>query len=106
MILFNEQNKVFTIHTANSTYQMKVSQHGHLLHLYYGKRIADEDVSYLIPNVVRSHESNPAEAGVDRVYSLCAYPQEFSGNDAEVRALAERLLKTEENNMEQMKKFL
>ncbi|MBQ8232381.1 MAG: alpha-galactosidase [Lachnospiraceae bacterium] len=82
MILFNEQNKVFTIHTANSTYQMKVSQHGHLLHLYYGKRIVDEDVSYLIPNVVRSHESNPAEAGVDRVYSLCAYPQEFSGNDA------------------------
>ncbi len=32
--------------------------------------------------------------------------REFSGNDTEVRALAERLLKTEENNMEQMKKFL
>lgn len=81
-ILFDEQKKVFTIHTANSTYQMKVSQHGHLLHLYYGKKIRDEDVSYLIPNVVRSHESNPAEAGRDRVYSLCAYPQEFSSNDA------------------------
>ena len=32
--------------------------------------------------------------------------REFIGNDSEVRALAERLLKTEENNMEQMKKFL
>ena len=32
--------------------------------------------------------------------------RKFTGNDPEVRALAERLLKTEENNMEQMKKFL
>lgn len=32
--------------------------------------------------------------------------REFSGNDSEVRALAQRLLKTEENNMEQMKRFL
>ena len=81
-ITYHSTNHVFTIHTKNSTYQMKVSEHGHLLHLYYGKRIADEDVSYLIPNVIRSHESNPAEAGTDRVYSLCAYPQEFSSNDA------------------------
>ena len=32
--------------------------------------------------------------------------RKFTGNDSGVRALAERLLKTEENNMEQMKKFL
>lgn len=81
-ILFQEEKKIFTIHTANSTYQMKVSEHGHLLHLYYGSRIPDGDVSYLIPKVIRSHESNPAEAGEDRVYSLCSYPQEFSSNDA------------------------
>lgn len=81
-VKFDEKNKVFTLYTANTAYQMKVSEHGHLLHLYYGARIADEDVSWLIPKVVRSHESNPAEAGEDRVYSLCAYPQEFSSNDA------------------------
>lgn len=82
LIKYNEQNRVFTLQTAGSTYQMKVSEHGHLLHLYYGEKISDEDVSYLIPHVIRSHESNPAEAGEDRVYSLCAYPQEFSSNDA------------------------
>lgn len=76
------ENGVFTLQTAHSTYQMKISEHGHLLHLYYGSRISDADVSYLIPRVIRSHESNPAEAGEDRVYSLCAYPQEFSSNDA------------------------
>ncbi|MBQ8817316.1 MAG: alpha-galactosidase, partial [Clostridia bacterium] len=75
-------NNVFTLHTKNSTYQMKISEHGHLLHLYYGERIEDTDVSYIIPQVIRSHESNPDEAGEDRVYSLCAYPQEFSSNDA------------------------
>ena len=32
--------------------------------------------------------------------------REYCGNDSEVKALAQRLLKTEENNMEQMKKFL
>ena len=61
---------------------MKLSEHGHLLHIYYGSRIPDGDVSYLIPNIIRSHESNPPEAGEDRVYSLCSYPQEFSSNDA------------------------
>ena len=61
---------------------MKVTEFGHLLHLYYGEKISDSDVSYLIPNVIRSHESNPDEVGQNRVYSLCAYPQEFSSNDA------------------------
>ena len=75
-------NNIFTLQTKNSTYQMKVSEHGHLLHLYYGSKIADKDVSYIIPQVIRSHESNPDEVGEDRVYSLCAYPQEFSSNDA------------------------
>lgn len=76
------QNNVFTLRTKNSAYQMKISEYGHLLHLYYGSKISDDDVSYIIPQVIRSHESNPDEAGEDRVYSLCSYPQEFSSNDA------------------------
>lgn len=32
--------------------------------------------------------------------------REYTGNDSEIRNLAQRLLKTEENNMDQMKKFL
>lgn len=81
-IIYDSATRTFSLHTANTTYQMKVSEHGHLLHLYYGKRLADADLSYLIPQTVRSHESNPDEAGEDRIYSLCSYPQEFSSNDA------------------------
>lgn len=81
MIIFNENCNTFSLHTKNTTYQIKISELGHLLHLYYGEKIADPDVSYLIPQVIRSHESNPPEAGENRIYSLCAYPQEFSSND-------------------------
>ena len=81
-ICFQPEARVFTLQTASSTYQMKISDHGHLLHLYYGARLSDADLSYLIPRTIRSHESNPAEAGEDRIYSLAAYPQEFSSNDA------------------------
>lgn len=76
------ESNIFTLQTKNSTYQMKISEYGHLLHLYYGSKLNDSDVSYIIPRVIRSHESNPAEAGEDRIYSLCSYPQEFSSNDA------------------------
>jgi alpha-galactosidase len=61
---------------------MKISEHGHLLHLYYGEKVSDADLSYVIPQICRTHESNPAEAGENRIYSLCSYPQEFSSNDA------------------------
>ncbi len=37
-IFIDEKNKIFTLHTNNSTYQMKADQYGFLLHLYYGRR--------------------------------------------------------------------
>ena len=60
---------------------MKVSEYGHLLHLYYGRCILDGDVSYLIPQVLRAHESDPAEAD-GSLYSQGTLPQEFSSADA------------------------
>ena len=37
-IFIDEKNKIFTLNTKNSTYQMKADQYGFLLHLYYGRR--------------------------------------------------------------------
>ena len=37
-IIFDEQNKTFTIHTEHSTYQMQIDPYGVLLHLYYGRK--------------------------------------------------------------------
>jgi len=37
MIVLDEENKIFTLHTRNTTYQMKAGQYNVLLHTYYGR---------------------------------------------------------------------
>ncbi len=39
-IIFDEKNKVFNLQTKNTSYVMGVFHEKHLLHLYYGKKIA------------------------------------------------------------------
>ena len=75
-ILFQEETKLFTIHTAHTTYQMKVDEFGYLLHLYYGDR-TEGSMEYLLTFVDRGFSGNPYEAGSARVYSMDALPQEY-----------------------------
>lgn len=75
-IIFNETEKIFSIHTKNSTYQMKVDAYGFLLHLYYGRR-TNGTADYLLTYADRGFSGNPYDAGQDRTYSLDALPQEF-----------------------------
>lgn len=77
-IIYNEQTKVFTLQTKNTSYQMKVGQYGVLLHLYYGERIEDCDLSYLIMRADRGFSGNPYEAAKDRTFSLDYFPLEYS----------------------------
>ena len=37
-IIYNPNKKIFTLHTAHTTYQMQVDPLGYLLHLYYGAK--------------------------------------------------------------------
>ena len=78
MILLDKENNVFTLHTQNTTYQMKADQHSVLVHTYYGPRVAGGDLSYLVRYADRACAPNPSEAGLDRTYSLNTIPQEFS----------------------------
>ena len=78
-ILFNEKSRVFTLQTNHTAYQIKVGDHDVLLHLYYGKKIGDSDLSYLIPQVDRGFSGNPYESRGKRTFSLDTLPQEFSG---------------------------
>ncbi len=77
-IQFNQQSKVFTLHTKNSTYQMQVDKFQYLLHLYYGSKIENQEMTYLLQYNDRGFSSNPAEAYKDRTYSLDILPQEYS----------------------------
>lgn len=78
MIQIDEGKRLFTLHTAHSTYQMKVDEYGFLLHTYYGNRIEDTDLSYTICPADRGFSGNPYELGNRRSYSLDTLPQEYS----------------------------
>lgn len=77
-ILFDEKTKMFSLQTKGSSWQMMVSRYGHLLHLYYGRKIPKGKLSYLVQEMNRGFSGTPYEAGEDRGYSLDTYPQEYS----------------------------
>ena len=80
MIQYNDRTKVFTLNTKHTTYQMKISEYGHLWHTYYGARITDEDASFAIPLRRRSFCNVGKACEPAANYSLQTLPQEFSSD--------------------------
>ena len=78
-ILYNEEKKTITLYTKNTSYQMRITPHGFLQHLYYGKRIESEDMSYLFHDYDRPCSGNPEETYPDRTISLDTMTQEYPG---------------------------
>lgn len=75
-IIYCEKDRMFTLQTKNTTYQMQVDRYGFLLHLYYGKK-TDTCMDYLLTYYDRGFSGNPYDAGEDRTYSMDTLPQEF-----------------------------
>ena len=78
-ILFDQNNKTYTIHTHRTTYQMQLAPTGHLLHLYYGRR-AEGAFDYLIKPRDVGFSPNPYELRYQREWSLDTQMQEYSGS--------------------------
>ena len=75
--VYNKEEGLITLHTLNTTYQMKVGQFGHLYHVYYGKKV-EGDMSYLLTFYDRGSAGNPYEAGLmDTTVSMDAQPMEY-----------------------------
>ena len=68
-IYIDEQKKLFTLSTNNTSYQMMADKYLVLNHLYYGENIGQEDMSYLLDYQDRGFSGNPYEAGNEREYS-------------------------------------
>ena len=77
-ILFEKDRKILSLHTKNTTYQMKIDEYGFLLHLYYGKKIQG-DAEGLLEYRDRGFSGNPYEAGENRTYSMDTLPREYPG---------------------------
>lgn len=75
-VVYNEEKRIFTLHTARTSYQMMIDPYGNLLHLYYGPKLPDT-AEYRLTHFDRGFSGNPNDAGEDRTYSLDALPQEF-----------------------------
>ncbi len=76
-ILYNKDLQTFTLHTTNTTYQIKVDSYGFLLHLYYGRK-TDGCMDYLLTYADRGFSGNAYDVGAQRTYSMDALPQEYS----------------------------
>lgn len=76
-IYYNEQDRTFTLHTRETTYQMRVGEFGVLEHLYYGAKVEDDCMAYLHRQADIGFSPNPYDAGEDRTYSLDLRPQEY-----------------------------
>lgn len=46
-VVFDSEKRVFKLDTPSSSYAMKISPTGYLLHLYYGAYVPDTDLDYL-----------------------------------------------------------
>ena len=79
-LYIDEQKKLFTLSTKNTSYQMMADKYLVLNHLYYGENIGQDDMSYLLDYQDRGFSGNPYEAGNERDYSLDSRPQEYSTN--------------------------
>ena len=70
-IVIEKDDRLFTLCTKNSMYQMKADDKGILLHTYYGRKTDICDYSYLIQRRDHGFSGNPDEAAGDRTQILC-----------------------------------
>lgn len=76
-IRIQEEERLFSLETKGSLYQMKADEAGILLHLFYGPATG-EDMGYLLRSTVRGFAANPYELQNRLDYSPDLLPQEYS----------------------------
>jgi alpha-galactosidase len=81
MIIFN--NNTFILQTENTGYIFRITKHGHLEHIYYGKRLADDisasDIEAIAPKRTAQTGSTVAYDREDNLYCLDTMCFEWSG---------------------------
>lgn len=75
-VVYDEKERIFSLQTAHTTYQIKADEYGVLLHLYYGDCV-QQNMDYLVVREPRCFAGNPYELGKDRSYSLDNLPREY-----------------------------
>ena len=75
-IWFNEQEKIFHLQTQNSSYIFCVVEHDALEHLYYGKKIPNDNIKHISNRQIYAHHAH--ESRDSRVFSASTVGLEIS----------------------------
>lgn len=75
MIKFFEEEKVFKIDTLTTSYVMAVVDNVYLGHVYYGKRIEDSDLTYLLR--LKEMPYIPSDNTRDKLAFMDSFPMEY-----------------------------
>ncbi|WP_418222672.1 alpha-galactosidase [Clostridium isatidis] len=76
-IRFNEEKKIFNIETKNISYILSILETGHLVHLYWGRKIKSNKIDYIITK--REYGSFLANLDNIKGLHLEAIAQEYPG---------------------------
>ena len=79
-IQFDQKTNIFKLDTDVSTYAFMAYEQGYLVHLYYGPKVPDEDLSHLMYRGWYDSLSPRDPKVQDRRFSLDSIPQELPGN--------------------------
>lgn len=74
-IRFNKENKLFNIESKNTSYVLRVLETGHIVHLYWGRKINSNKIDYII----KKRQFGSFLADLDNIDNLHleAIPQEY-----------------------------
>ena len=74
-IEYSSADRTFFLHAGEATYAMKVLTHGFLAHLYWGKKIATQELDFVLQLRERAFSPNPD--GLGKEFSLDTLPLEY-----------------------------
>ena len=77
-IIFNEQDKSFTLTNGRIQYVMQLFLEGYLGHIYFGKALKSFNIKRAFYQTEREGAPNPAKHADARIFSLDVLPQEYS----------------------------
>ena len=79
-IQYDKEHRIFQLDTGNSCYLIGIAdEEGFLGHVYYGPKIADTDLAYLMRT--EEHPFLPSGNDRERGSFLDSFPFEFPGNN-------------------------
>lgn len=79
-ICFDEARRVFRLDTANTSYALAAGPYDYLMHLYYGVRIPDTDLTHLFYQPPHASASSPRVSMEKPSFSPNLATLEYSGN--------------------------